>query len=387
MKKILFLFVFICSTNIVNAQWQQTSLDTGLIYCFALNGNNIFTGGYNGVYLSTNNGNNWNAVNTGLTSTWVAALSIKDDTIFAGMWGGFVYMSSNNGNSWTAIGMPAGIRSLTTKGNEIFAGTEYDGVYLSSNSGLSWAPVNNGIPLYLGMYSTFFTFAISDSNIFAGSSSGVFLSTNNGSNWTAVNTGLIVNWGVHALAVSGNNIFAGTKQNGVFLSSNNGSNWTAVNTGLTNTNINALAIKGNNIFAGTEGGVFLSSDNGNSWTSINTGLVDTVVLSLAINGNTIFAGTSGGGVWKRPLSEVGLNEINNNAEKIIVYPNPASINLTIEASQKSTIEILSIQGQTILQQQVQQGKNDIDISGLANGIYFLKWANSNMTGFNKFIKE
>ena len=53
----------------------------------------------------------------------------------------------------------------------------------------------------------------------------------------------------------------------MFLSSNNGSSWSAVNTGLTNTYVYALAISGNNIFAGTNGnGVYLSSNNGCSWT-------------------------------------------------------------------------------------------------------------------------
>ena len=59
-----------------------------------------------------------------------------------------------------------------------------------------------------------------------------------------------------------------------------------------------LAISGNNIFAGTYGGgVYLSTDNGSNWTQ--TGLTNTWVYSLAISGNYIFAGTYGGGVFTR----------------------------------------------------------------------------------------
>jgi hypothetical protein len=80
--------------------------------------------------------------------------------------------------------------------------------------------------------------------------------------------------GIGALAMSGNNIFAGTIRDGVFLSTNSGTSWTAANTGLpANAQIHSLAVSGSNIFAGTWGaGVFLSQNNGNSWTSVNSGL-------------------------------------------------------------------------------------------------------------------
>jgi hypothetical protein len=40
---------------------------------------------------------------------------------------------------------------------------------------------------------------------------------------------------------------------GIFLSTDNGSSWNAVNNGLTNLSVRSLAISGNNIFAGTSG--------------------------------------------------------------------------------------------------------------------------------------
>jgi len=78
------------------------------------------------------------------------------------------------------------------------------------------------------------TFAVSGTNLFAGTIGGVFLSTNNGTSWTAASTGL-TNYYVWALAVSGTNLFAGTYGGGVFLSTNNGTTWTAASAGLPNT--------------------------------------------------------------------------------------------------------------------------------------------------------
>ena len=72
---------------------------------------------------------------------------------------------------------------------------------------------------------------------------------------------------------------------------------------------------------------------------------------------------------------------------MIIYPNPAKNNLTIESQQKSTIEIFNIQGQTILQQSLQQGKTDIDISRLAIGIYILKLSNNEKIEETRFVKE
>jgi hypothetical protein len=150
---------------------------------------------------------------------------------------------------------------------------------LINNSDAQWVQTN-------GIYgSTIFSLAVSGNNIFAGTSQyGVYISTNSGSSWvqTALN-----NRNVRSFAVNGNNIFAGTDEYGVYLSTNNGSSWTQ--TALYYTTVWSLAISGNNIFAGTDNGVYLSTNNGSTWTQ--TALTETIVSSLAINGNNIFAGT------------------------------------------------------------------------------------------------
>ncbi|MHB8337039.1 MAG: WD40/YVTN/BNR-like repeat-containing protein, partial [Ignavibacteriaceae bacterium] len=110
------------------------------------------------------------------------------------------------------------------------------------------------------------TFAVIDSNIFAGSGGGgIFLSSNNGTNWTQINSGL-TNFVINALVVSpnGTNIFAGTAK-GIFLSKDNGTNWVSIDSGLTNQYVWSLFISDTNLFAGTEKGVFLSTNNGANW--------------------------------------------------------------------------------------------------------------------------
>ncbi|MFA4853356.1 MAG: T9SS type A sorting domain-containing protein [Bacteroidales bacterium] len=97
MKKLLLLITIVIGTlyaNIVTAQWLQTNGPYGGdIYCFAVSGNgNIFTGTYGaGVFLSSNNGSSWTAVNTGLTDTFVWSLAISGTNIFAGTGGNGVW--------------------------------------------------------------------------------------------------------------------------------------------------------------------------------------------------------------------------------------------------------------------------------------------------------
>jgi hypothetical protein len=87
------------------------------------------------------------------------------------------------------------------------------------------------------------------------------------------------------------------------------------------------------------------------------------------------------GIWE------SINELDNNVFYSTVYPNPATNNMIIESSQQATMEILNIQGQTILQQQLQQGKTDIDISGLAKGVYILRMCSNDKTEVTRFVKE
>jgi hypothetical protein len=100
MKRFFFLisFVIISLTPLSNAQdfWQQTNGPYGgTIQSFAINSSgNIFAGTVGGVYRSTDNGNNWTQINTGLTSNIVNSLAINSSgNIFAGTLGGGVYRS------------------------------------------------------------------------------------------------------------------------------------------------------------------------------------------------------------------------------------------------------------------------------------------------------
>jgi len=259
----------------LNAQWVQAGWSNYGVNSFAVSGNNFFAATYEGVYLSTNNGASWNAINSGLQNNEVNCFTVKDTNLFAGTYNG-VYLSTNNGTNWNA-----------------------------EDSGLA----NTGVT----------ALAVSGDKIFAGTTGGVFVSTNNGANWTAAGSGLpdtLIIPAVSALIVFPNgagdtNLFAGMTGSGVYLLTNNGTNWIAVDSGLNgNIDIYSLATSpdGKNIFAGTGRGVYCSTNNGTSWNSITSGLPsyepNTYALIVISNGKgdtTLFAGTTQG-VWAHPIS-------------------------------------------------------------------------------------
>ena len=206
------LFIFISVE--LSAQWTQVlPSQNGSIFALKLKGTlNFFAGSdESGVFRTTDNGENWTTVNSGLTDLRVHSLVVNGTSLFAGTLGG-VFLSTDNATSWTAV-----------------------------NSGLT----------NLNIY----PLAVSGMNLFAGtSSSGVFLSTDNGTSWTAVNSGLSNLNLLSLFAVDGTNILAGTDGDGVFLSTDNGSSWTAINSGLTDLSVLSFAVVGTDLFAGTSGG-------------------------------------------------------------------------------------------------------------------------------------
>ena len=155
---------------------------------------------------------------------WITDLLVRGTNIFAATREGGVFLSTDNGVSWTAVnsGLPKKIdvQCLAASGTNIFAGTVEHGVFLSTNNGASWTAINSGLPAK----SSIFSLAVSGTNLFAVAGAkqpSVFLSTDNGMNWTAANSGL-PDHEVLCLAVIGTNIFAGTgnvwagKYGGVF---------------------------------------------------------------------------------------------------------------------------------------------------------------------------
>ncbi|MDP4117261.1 MAG: T9SS type A sorting domain-containing protein [Bacteroidota bacterium] len=391
---VLTLLLINVSYNTLYAQWVKVSGP----YCdsirsFTANGTNLFAGtNLYGVYISTNNGTSWKAVNTGLTNKDIHTLTASGTNIFAGTNNG-VYLSTNNGTSWSQIGLTnKSVQSLAISGTNIFAGTYGDLVYLSTDNGTSWTKMGTMSDDFI------MSLAISGTNIFAGTIyGGVFLSTNNGTNWTAVNTGMAARF-IMCLVTSGTNLYAGTWLRGLFLSTNNGSSWNQI--GLYHSPVRSLVIYGTNFFAGTDAGIYLSTNNGTGWTAVNTGLRDTNVIKLAISGNYLFECTMGNGIWRRPLSEM-VTSVEPSSKDMPSdfglgqnYPNPfnpsTTINYQLPKSEQVTIKVYDMLGnevKTLVNDYKSAGNYTINFDGskLGSGMYIYRITAGGYTSAKKMI--
>ena len=161
---------------------------------------------------------------------------------------------------------------------------------------------------------TISSIAVSGNNVFAGSTDrGVFLSTDKGHTWSNKRTGKDIKpVNVNSIALSANNVFVATADSGVYRSDNLGDSWEQFNNGLPILNVKTITTSGSNVFAGTIGdGIFFSSDNGNNWTERNNGLSNLNINTIAIEGNNIFIGTNGDGIFYS--NNLGENWVSKNS--------------------------------------------------------------------------
>ncbi|MCG9131311.1 hypothetical protein J5I95_06465 [Candidatus Poribacteria bacterium] len=307
-----------------------------------------------GIFRSTDRGNTWTPVNTGLHFepgegfTGVTAFAQKGDTFYAGT-RRTLYASTDGGNTWHPVSNfqeHESISGIVIIGDRIYVGTLNTGVWYSDDDGDSWLQVNDGFgPMLIRELSRIGTtlvagagdrvfrkrdnadelnavhddfvlgqidaFAAMENLLYVGgrvrNGAGLFRSNDEGDSWTRIAVKEMAHT-ITTLAVFGEMLYAGTYGSGVFRSDDKGNSWTAANTGLTDRTVSTLlVVNEDTVFAGTaEGGIFRTMDGGDSWVEANTGLTNTTVGELAVIGKTIYAGISerlvhsvnGGNSWQ-----------------------------------------------------------------------------------------
>ena len=345
--------------GVSNAQWIQTNGPYGGgVYSFATSGTNLFAGTNGGVYLSTDNGTSWGAVNNGLPGgCYGRALLVSGANLFVGTWGKGIFRSTDNGASWVEavngvtnftvycfasvnsnlfVGTANGVfrsrdnganwtwlssgwvafpdvRALSSNNETIFAATWFGKVYRSTNDGIIWTDVTNGLN------GSFTALGSSGTSTFVGNYSGrIYRTTNNGNSWIEVSSGLTLGNPINGFAVIDSIIYAATRA-GVYLSTNNGDNWILSSNGLPSNFLGTIGVNPN----GTSGtdllvssnyslhSIYRSTNNGTSWTYSDSGLIATGVGTLAVNNSYIFAGAGGTGLFRTTNNGEDWIEINN----------------------------------------------------------------------------
>ncbi len=307
--------LFLSSDN--GANWEQvnTISPTESITCFASNDSGLFAGTYgDGVYVSKDGGLNWSKpANTGLEHSVVALLTVGSN-VFAGTYGGGVYESTDECASWTRLTVPNYNTFVTTifmHNGKLFM-ESVPNLYSSNDFGSTWSLVNANLPTAYGGG----TVVEAGSALYFASDQGVFISSDDGASWT--NIGLTDAY-VEALQVYGNNLIAGSRNVGIFTSRDGGNSW--LQTGAVNNMMVQSILSSDSTLIvgdGAQEGVFISRDYGNTYWEYDN-MNHSGILCMKMIGTDIYAGTapadtSGGGVFKtsdygKTWQRIGLKNI------------------------------------------------------------------------------
>ncbi|MBP7867813.1 MAG: hypothetical protein KA419_17930 [Acidobacteria bacterium] len=243
-----------------------------------------------GVMKTTDDGVSWYARNNGLTSLniWDMAYDfVTPGVVYVATFNG-VFKTTNRGENWAQTGTALQgkfVQCLAVTPSApvaIYAGTMSDKVFKSVDAGVTWVPASTGIPD--GPIGTLVVDPAAPQTLYATSGPFVYKSVDGGGNW------------VQAAQVSSNiqsmtadpftpdKFFVGTESHGVLKTVNGGTTWTSANFGLPTAfvyRILAHPFLPNTLYAGTVShGLYRSIDGAQTWQPVNNGLRNAAVLSL-----------------------------------------------------------------------------------------------------------
>jgi hypothetical protein len=419
--RLYILVTLLCvGTRFVMGQWIQTNGPGGTwITDIALRGSDLLVATYGaGIFRSSDGGNSWDSLNTGLTNQYVKCLGIVGTNLYAGTEGiinGGIFRSTDDGAHWAAVnaGLAATqVFDIVSIDGNIFAGTYDGGVFLSTDEGSHWDSVNVGLT-----NKSVIDLAVKGRDLFAvcwfyyGPS--VFLSTNNGASWTAANVGIPASVPASALVVIDQDLLAGTNEGGVYRSTDNGRNWGSIRDGSGMDYFRCMTVTQDSIghtrifFGGTHrdseghdwGVALLSTDGGSSWSDISEGLLLNSVNDIGVSGAFVFAGTGTAGVWKRPLSEITSAEFTESTTPTALhlgqnFPNPFNPRTTITYELPIQCHV-SLKVYNMFGQEVAVLANGLQVaghksiffnaSGLPSGVYFYSLTAGESVATKKFV--
>lgn len=196
---------------------RNAGLPAGLSFIKSLvaSGNHVVAGTDEGIYYSSNDGENWFPTN--VLNLSVPSLAASGGFVYAAVPSGFgVYRSSDNGVTWVvSLQSTVDYVEVAALNNSAFAGSFFAGARYSSNYGSTWLP-SAGFP---SDASIFALGPVNSGMILAGTDlepNWIYASFNNGVSFSPYSEGLGPRAPVEVFSVNDSFMFAGTDYNGVW---------------------------------------------------------------------------------------------------------------------------------------------------------------------------
>ena len=245
------------------AHWTliNSGMNASFIWSLNVSGGYLFAATEKGVFKF--DGSSWTL--TSLSGKDVHTLASKSGILYAGTWGFGVFMSSNNGATWTAINNGFGgfltVQALTVNGSgDLFAGIIGGGIFKLTHGTTTWTKVSCLNVWSMGATST---------GIFAGTiGDGLYRSLDGGATWTKL--GSLSFTFIYSISVDvSNKIYVSSVTSGVQVSSDNGNTWSDL--GLSYAGVCSVVANpnSNDVYVGTKSGSVYRSGDSNTATSVN----------------------------------------------------------------------------------------------------------------------
>lgn len=397
MKKIYILLIALFLLNFAKAQWTSLTSPTQnqLNAVFFVNKDTGYIGGFRSqpgnIFKTMDGGKNWTQVadNSGIYSLYF----LSSDTGIATSGLGAIIKTTDGGISWkssvinsynyNSVFMTSSTNGCAVGGDGAGNGT----ILRTTNGGNSWDASVNGLSGGLSdLYSVFFPnpmvgYAVGTTTVktIDGGATWNYFYTGlgNGTTLSSVffinsDTGYIAGCGTIAKTVDG------------------GINWAKQTSNLSNC-VNAIYfIDVNNGFAvGNSGSILNTTNAGKTWTIQTSGTSSNLRSVIFTKNNIGYAVGDGGTLLKYTVNATNISELFND-DKIFIYPNPINDKFNIEIDNQKglyNLEILNIIGQVILNKKLINSVEQIDLTGQAAGVYFVKLQSANNTVVKKIIKN
>jgi photosystem II stability/assembly factor-like uncharacterized protein len=248
---------------------------------FAYSEGKLFVGIKNiGVYVSSDNGNNWTLKNFGLKSLAINNIHAYGSVVYVATDNG-IHQSGNSGDNWGVFKETGTYNFILRNGNNIFIATT-SSVMSTTNNGQDWTSASYGS---LGT-GTIYSLLSLDNYILAGRSTGFYLASFIGNTITKVDSSLTPTR-VYTLINDKNFLYAGSSK-GIFMSMDYGFKWRDSFKGLNNERVSSMLITDKQYYIGLyDNGLEVSSDKGKTWEDMKLGLVN--VKKLLKIGNDLYA--------------------------------------------------------------------------------------------------
>jgi photosystem II stability/assembly factor-like uncharacterized protein len=182
----------------------------------------------NGIYVSSDGGDNWSAANNALSQDasvyWLAVDTTNPQVVFAATSNHGLLKTTDGGKDWQTVqgGLPekgaTTVRINPANPNNILTGFERKALFLSEDGGQTWKPSARGMNPEAQITSVVFNPANSGKTAYAADLfGGVYSSADGGQTWSVINNGLLMR-SVNALAISsdGQHLYAGTEGGGTY---------------------------------------------------------------------------------------------------------------------------------------------------------------------------